>query len=219
MESLSSQFTFTNKENAKVAQKPGLKSSKNGSLFNPNNKSSNTENVIHGRKDAFKTPNKRVPLGGKDKNAFDLNSSVKKRSWRLRTPKKKLNVLIDDDNDNDKVAVFNDNDDDEIEIIPDKDPELEDKPLNYEPFTTEELINISKISSTRLEDLSNLKNDIDINEEYPLSFNEEKPKEIITVNPHHFMEPTFVSNAKRISRENSFTEGLSTAELYRLIDE
>jgi hypothetical protein len=223
--------------------------------------------------------NKRVPLGGKDKNIIfhnnnnagqknlndklnfsfgslsSLHSSAKKRSWRSRTPKKKLNVLRDDDNNdndndnaihNEKVNVFKDDELDldfdfdyaEIENVPEKKPPMPDKPLNYEPFTDEELLNISKFSaSTRLFDLTHQTNDSDAdsNKEFPISFSDDDEEENDEKNVRsddkrdsfHFMEPTFVSNARKIAGcgttnkrpEDTYTEGLSMADLYQLIED
>jgi hypothetical protein len=137
---------------------------------------------------------------------------------------------------NDKVNIFKDDDnglasgfDDEIEYVPEREPEMADAPLNYEPFTDEELSHIAKIStSVRLEDLTDLTDrdeyEFDVNEEFPINFDEDEDDVKLhgaagKENQFHFMNPTFVSKAKKISKAESFTEGLSSAELYQLIEE
>ncbi|ONH66705.1 Securin [Cyberlindnera fabianii] len=184
-----SQFTFTNKENSllphKAVPKTPRQSHNNGNNNNDNKNHKNHKIPVFD--DSISTPNKkstnnnvkRVPLGGKDKNStrlglpqksagtlhdrgLHLSASAKKRARRLRTPlgksvNRKLDILRDPEVDNDVVvkkatATTNDvnpfsrpqssvsiDDYDEIEHVPAKQPELPYIPLNYTPFTDEDL--------------------------------------------------------------------------------
>ncbi|CCH46483.1 hypothetical protein BN7_6076 [Wickerhamomyces ciferrii] len=180
---------------------------------------------------------------------LNLSSSAsKRRIRRLKTPmsnrpiSRKLNVLKDDENDDavipqDSGIKTNSIDlkhfDDEIEIIPQREDPLPFKPLNYDPFTHEELRllkegNMNPRKFDYSDEVSQLTNE-EIYQEYPLNFeteSEDEGNDSFTNHSKqqqpHFMEPTFNSRARSKSNEKKgevFDEGLSIAELQRLIDE
>lgn len=166
------------------------------------------------------------------------SSASKRRIRRLRTPlsnmpaSKKLNVLRDEPAKSENMRVIDPVEfDDEIEYVPEKEPELPYLPLNYEPFTEEELNTLKNYSNPRTFDCSDEVTPLtqeEILEEYPISFddlsdNGSDSHSVTSVekktNPH-FMEPTFVSNARfRNKKVEVYDDGLTSAELQRMIDE
>lgn len=269
---MSTSFNFANKENASHLSRAAPKTPLNSKsiIFKNNNNNNNNANPkkIPVLSDGLKTPNnnvdprnqKRVPLGGKDKNtqikhnslkisAGSLNdhhqhkggltsSAAKRRIRRLRNtplsnrpPSKKLNVLRDEpleiEAKNDAPMVIDD--DDEIEYVPEKEPALPFVPLNYDPFTEEELEQFRTASNPRTFDC---RDDIvpmteaEVYEEFPISFESESESETHSIastekSIPHFMEPTFVSSArsKQSKKFEVYDEGLSITELQRIIDE
>lgn len=165
-------------------------------------------------------------------------SASKRRAQRLKTPltnkksfdlgKKKLNVLRDED-DEQGVAqkeYFTEADDydDEIEYVPEKDPEIPYVPLNYKPFTEKELEFFRTAKpNPRLEDLSYKPDVNDPYEEFSISFSDvelEEDEDQKENQGPHFMEPTFVSNAKKVNAKTiDAYGGLSAADFQRLIDD
>lgn len=270
---MSTSYNFANKENATHLSRGAPKTPLNSKSIifrnnNNNNNHNNHENNIPKKipvlKDGFKTPNKnieqksqkRVPLGGKDKNA-NINhnpskisagslvdhskgltsSAAKRRIRRLRqTPlsnrpaSKKLNVLRDEPVETElNPSVEPINFDDEIEYVPEREPELPYIPLNYEPFTEEELNSYKTASNPRTFDCRDEiipLTEEEVYEEFPISF-DESDKESDTHSTSsvekrhpHFMEPTFVSSAKSKNKKvDVYDDGLSNAELQRIIDE
>ncbi len=263
---MSTSFNFANKENATHISRGAPKTPLNSKsiIFKNNNNNNNNPKKIPVLKDGFKTPNnnveqrnqKRIPLGGKDKNAHNnslkisagslndhsskgglTSSAAKRRIRRLRTPlsnmpaTKKLNVLRDDEaTEVEPPKTFDPIDfDDEIEYVPEKEPPLPYVPLNYEPFTQEELDNLKNNTNPRLfdcrDEITPLTEE-EIYEEYPISFdesdNDSDTHSIISEKSiPHYMEPTFVSSARARANKKVevYDEGLSIAELQRIIDE
>lgn len=226
------------------------------SISTPNKKSTNNnvKRVPLGGKDKNSTrlglPQKSA--GTLHDRGLHLSASAKKRARRLRTPlgksvNRKLDILRDPEVDNDvvvkkatattndvnpfsrpKSSVTIDDDYDEIEHVPAKQPELPYIPLNYTPFTDEDLEVLKRSPSARLEDKRDLLSDVgssdaelsvnfdfDDYDDDEFDFDKKKPNTGLP----HFMEPTFVSNAKRVSKVDVFQDGLTSAELQKLIDE
>lgn len=263
---MSTSFNFANKENASHLSRAAPKTPLNSkSIIFKNNNHHNNPKKIPVLSDGLKTPNnnvdsrnqKRIPLGGKDKNAqFNHNSlkisagslndhqkggltssAAKRRIRRLRNtplsnrpPSKKLNVLRDEpvevEAHNAEPLVI---EDDEIEYVPEKEPALPFEPLNYDPFTQEELDIFKNGTNPRTFDCRDdivPMSEAEVNEEFPINFESESESETNSITSPakslpHFMKPTFVSSAR--SKQNKkvevYDEGLSIAELQRIIDE
>lgn len=255
MEKLSGSFTFTNKENTLQFNKAPPETPANlDSIIFKSTSNSNKFNVLN---DAFRTPlkneraTKRLPLGGKDKNAPHLlpklqiddvhkghisTSASKRRNRRLRTPitnksNRKLNIF-NDFKDSGKLNFERKNNgynDKEIEYVPEKEDPIAFVPLNYEPFTNEDLTIFQQSPSQRLADCTLMSTDdeADSLQDFPVHFdisdNESEKgntKKQESYKPR-FMEHTISSTVRIVKPEKIevYDDGLSTFELSRLIEE
>lgn len=179
-----------------------------------------------------KKPVRRVPLGGKDHNQSSAVVALKPahRHTKLKAAfppvhlKKKLAVLHDFD-DSAATTTTSTGEDFEIETRPLAQPELPYIPLNYTPFTDEDLANLSHTPLKSLLHTTPMDDDGKQHEqfsdsEFPLDFesDEEMSKRDNEVVEPRFMQPTLGSSLKR-NKVEVFNDGLTQSDLQRLIDE
>jgi hypothetical protein len=171
----------------------------------------NKENTLPSTpKKNLTTKGKRIPLGGKDHNIGNVNPMKIKK---LKSPKRRLEVMKDSTSTTSSTATGKSIDYDEVEIRAKEVPELPYIPLNYTPFTSEDLQNLAQPPMIKFKKLEGSELD-DEKDDFSLDFSLDDEIEQRDELPG-YMKSTMNSKLKQSDTHN----GLSHSEMMKLIGE